>query len=271
TIGKKMEHIADARLEDVRQFYDNFYGPNNAILAVAGPDETTIMLEKIKRWFGQIPARSLTRLHRFDEPPQQSKRILEDEGKYPSSVLYLAWLMDGRNGRDYYAYDLLSDVMSLGRSSLFYQHLVKEQKVCAHVDAYITGTEEPGLFIIEARPAKNIALEVMESQIWNELGLLQEKQIDSSILFKLKNKNESTVSFSNVSASHKATNLAYYESLGDAELINTEAERIAEITQDDVLRVANVLKPDYVNILRLIGNGAEYVEAAMEDGEDDAD
>ena len=65
------------------------------------------------------------------------------------------------------------------------------------------------------------------------------KKFNYSILEKLKNKNESTVCFSNVSASHKATNLGYYESLGDANLINTEADRIAEITAADIFRVVN--------------------------------
>ncbi|MGB3080108.1 MAG: insulinase family protein, partial [Saprospiraceae bacterium] len=195
-------------------------------------------------------------------------RMLEDEGKYPSSVLYLAWQMDGREGPDYYAYDLVSDVMSLGRSAIFYQRMVKVLKVCAHMDAYITGTEDKGLFIMELRPAKDITMEVMEAALWEELDVLQKNAIPLSILEKLKNKNESTVCFSNVSAAHKATNLAYYESLGDANLINTEADRIGEVTIEDVLRVVNHLRKDNVNTMRLIGNGTE-VDANVEDQDDD--
>jgi len=98
---------------------------------------------------------------------------------------------------------------------------------------------------------------------------LQQHQVDAHILEKLKNKNESTVSFSNVNAAHKATNLAYYESLGDANLINTEAERIGEVTKEDLFRVANQLRKDNVNILRLIGNGAELVTSEMQDEEEE--
>lgn len=253
TIGKKIEHITDAKLDDVKFFYENFYGPNNAILSVAGPTDPEVMLEMIKNRFESIPARPVTRLHCVEEPLQLKHRLNEDEGKYPSSVLYLAWLMDGRSGADYYAYDLLSDVMSLGRSAIFYQRMVKVLKVCAHMDAYITGTEEKGLLLMELRPAKDITLDEMESHLWKELAGLQEKEIPTSILEKLKIKNESTVCFSNVSAAHKATNLAYYESLGDANLINTEAERIAEVTSKDLHRVANLLRKNNVNTLRLIG------------------
>jgi predicted Zn-dependent peptidase len=202
---------------------------------------------------------------------QNEARILVDEGKYPSSVLYLAWLMDGRNGADYYNFDLLSDVMSLGRSSIFYQRMVKVLKVCAHMDAYITGSEDKGLFIMELRPSKEVTMETMEAHLWEELAALQQTEIQSSILEKLKNKNESTVCFSNVSASHKATNLGYYESLGDADLINTEADRIAEVTTADLHRVINQLRKDNVNTMRLIGKGGSEGEvlAHVEEDEDD--
>ncbi len=275
TIGKQIEHIAEAKLEDVQQFYNSFYGPNNAILSIAGPMLPSEALELVKLRFGSIPARPVNRRTRDEEPMQTDARTLVDEGKYPSSVLYLAWLMDGRNGDDYYAFDLLSDVMSLGRSSIFYQRMVKVLKVCAHMDAYITGSEDKGLFIMELRPSKEVTMEEMEAHLWNELAAIQKEEIQLSILEKLKNKNESTVCFSNVSASHKATNLGYYESLGDANLINTEADRIAEITAADIFRVVNMLRKDNVNTMRLISNGINEGEGVLvlqhEDEEDDED
>lgn len=270
TIGKKIEHIAEAQLEDVKSFYENFYGPNNAILSVSGPTEPDVILEMIKTRFESITARPITRYPRIDEPVQKEWRMKEDEGKYPSSVLYLAWVMDGRNGPDYYAYDLLSDVMSLGRSAIFYQRMVKVLKVCAHMDAYITGTEEKGLLLMELRPAKDVTMEEMEEQLWKELDKLKEEEIQATILEKLKIKNESTVCFSNVSAAHKATNLAYYESLGDANLINTEAERIGEVTSKDLRRVANILRKDNVNTLKLIGK-VNGVMPVPQEGFDDED
>lgn len=275
TIGKKIEHIAEAKLEDVQHFYNSFYGPNNAILSIAGPMLPSEVLELVKLRFGSIPARPVDRRTRDEEPMQTDARTLVDEGKYPSSVLYLAWLMDGRNGDDYYAFDLLSDVMSLGRSSIFYQRMVKVLKVCAHMDAYITGSEDKGLFIMELRPSKEVTMEEMEAHLWNELAAIQKEEIQLSILEKLKNKNESTVCFSNVSASHKATNLGYYESLGDANLINTEADRIAEITAADIFRVVNMLRKDNVNTMRLISNGINEGDGSLvlqhDEEEDDED
>ena len=271
TIGKAIEHIAEAKLKDVQDFYENFYGPNNAILSISGPMEPDDVMAMVQKRFGGIAARPITRYPRIEEPIQRETREISDEGKYPSSVLYLAWLMDGRSGADYYAYDLLSDVMSLGRSAVFYQRMVKVLKVCAHMDAYITGTEDKGLLLMELRPAKDISMEEMEDRLWEELSVLQKQEIPQSILEKLKNKNESTVSFSNISAAHKATNLAYYESLGDANLINTEADRIAEVTSRDLHRVANFLRKENVNKLKLIGraNGTEPVPQLIFDEEDD--
>ena len=124
---------------------------------------------------------------------------------------------------------------------------------------------------MELRPAKNVTMEEMEGHLWNELSSLQKQEISPAILEKLKNKNESTVCFSNISAAHKATNLAYYESLGDANLINTEATRIGEVTSRDLHRVSNFLRKDNVNILKLIGkeNGSEPVPQLMFDEEDE--
>ncbi len=271
TIGKKIEHVNDAKLTDVKEFYKNFYGPNNAIISIAGPTDPAVILEMVRHRFESIPARPMSRIPHEDEPLQSDARLLEDEGKYPSSVLYLAWQMDSRNGTNYYAFDLLSDVMSLGRSSVFYQRMVKVLKKCAHMDAYITGTEEKGLFILELRPAKDVTMDDMETALWKELADLQHHLIPLSILEKLKNKNESTVCFSNVSAAHKATNLAYYESLGDANLINTEADRIGEVTIDDVLRVVNHLRKDNVNTMRLLGGNGTEVATPIEDHDDDED
>ncbi len=269
TIGKVIDHIAEAKLEDVKKFYESFYGPNNAILSIAGPMDTASVLALVKSRFDHITPREINRRIRPLEALQTESRTINSEAPYPSSVLYLAWLMDDRNGADYYAFDLLSDVMSLGRSSLFYQRMVKVLKICAHMDAYITGTEDQGLFIMELRPSKGVSMEAMEEHLWRELAEFQKTEIKLSILAKLKNKNESTVCFSNVSASHKAANLAYYESLGDANLINTEAERINEVTSSDIKRVANHLRKDNVNTLRLIGNGEVPVFVEMEEDEED--
>jgi zinc protease len=146
---------------------------------------------------------------------------------------------------------------------------VKVLQLCAHLDAYITGTHDKGLFIIEARPAKGITMEVMEEQLWKELETLQQRHIEDSILEKLKNKNESTVAFSNMSAANKATNLAYYESLGDAQMMNEEADRIAEITAADITRVIQRFQKSNVNILRLIGSGVAFEPAEVGEGDED--
>ena len=269
TIGKVIDHIADARLEDVQQFYHSFYGPNNAILSVAGPMEPARVLDMIKMRFGDIAPREIQRRIRPAEALQTEARTVISEAAYPSSVLYLAWLMDPRSGAEFYAFDLLSDVMSLGRSSLFYQRMVKVLKVCAHMDAYVTGTEDQGLFIMELRPSRGISMEEMEEHLWRELEAFQNTEINPSILNKLKNKNESTVSFSHVSAAHKAANLAYYESLGDVHLINTESDRINAVTSSDIRKVAGMLRKDNVNTLRLIGDSSAPVMVELEDNTED--
>lgn len=273
TIGLDISHIAEARLDDVKTFYGNFYGPNNAIIAIAGPMHPSEVLERVKTYFDPVLHRPVLRLPRLAEPPQVDSRIREEKGDYPSSVLYMAWLMDGRNGQDYYAYDLMSDALSLGRSSILYQRLVKVRKICAHADAYITGSEDEGLFIIELRPSAGYDLDAVEAAVWEELQPLQASPIAEHTLQKLKNKNESTVAFANTSCAQKAANLAYYESLGDAGLMNTEADRINEVTAGDILRVARRLTPAALNRLRLISDNPHPTlvsDEASEEEEDEA-
>lgn len=267
TIGLDISHIADANLEEVKDFYSRFYGPNNAILAIGGPEEPAKVLELVKKYFDKIPARSFDRPYRPEEKPATDPRLLEDNGNYPSSVVYFAWLMDGRNGEDYYSYDLLSDVMSLGRSAVFYQRMVKMLQVCSHIDAYITGTEDSGLFILELRPAPGVDLARMEEALWNELTVLQQNEVTENVLQKLKNKNESTVCFANTSCAQITTNLAYYESLGDASMMNEEPERVAQVTSGDILRVANKLSKTNAITLRLISQ--KPVAAGIDEEGDD--
>lgn len=270
TIGLDISHIADARLDEVKDFYHRFYGPNNAILSIGGPQDPSQIYELVRKYFDSIPARNFERPFRQEEIPGDTPRELNDHGNYPSSVVYFAWLMDGRNGQDYYAYDLLSDVMSLGRSAVLYQRMVKVLQVCSHVDAYITGTEDKGLFILELRPAPQVELARMEEVLWNEVKELQQNQVTETILQKLKNKNESTVCFANTSCAQITTNLAYYESLGDAQMMNEEPDKISQVTSSDIQKVAQRLSRENVITLRLISQ-QPAVATTGEDVEEEED
>ena len=123
--------------------------------------------------------------------------------------------------------------------------------VFSAIDCYISGTIDPGLFIIEGKPAEGISLEEAEDAIWSELALVRNELVEEEELQKVKNKVESSLLFSEMSVLNKAINLAFFELLGDADLINQEIDAYRQVQQKDILRVANdILRKE--NCCRLI-------------------
>jgi zinc protease len=149
--------------------------------------------------------------------------------------------MCDRYHADYYAIDLVSDILSTGRSSRFYQKLVKEKQLFANIDAYITGTTDDGAFIIDGKVMDGVSIDIAKEAIMLELSIIMTERMDENELRKIKNKAESNLVFSETSILSKAMSLGYYEYLGDIDLINTESDLYEKITTDDILRVSNSL------------------------------
>ncbi len=230
TIGKEISHITNATLEDVKDFFFHFYAPNNAILSITGNisfDETIRLAEK---WFGPIPARDIRVRNIPHEPKQTEERRLEVERAVPFDSLFMAFHMTERIHPDYYAFDILSDVLSNGNSSRLTQHLVKDRQVFASIDAYISGSVEPGLFQISGKPAPGVSLEEAEAAVWEELEALKSSLVEEQELEKVKNKFESEQIFSNINYLNVATNLAFFELLSKAEDLNNEVNNYRKVT-----------------------------------------
>jgi zinc protease len=240
-IGSTFEHIQKVKLEDASAFYQRHYHPGNAILSIAGPLPFAKIEEKVNYWFGDIPTAEAPAPLASEETFMEGRVFREVKGDVPSEALYMAFPMCDRLSPEYYASDLISDILSGGRSSVLYQELVKQQELFTYIDAYITGTAGPGLFIIEGKLAPGKSLESGEAAVWAILESLQRKPISFKELYKLKNKVESTLSFSEISVMSKAINLAVFESLGDAGLINREVAMYRAITREEIHQVAQQL------------------------------
>lgn len=238
TIGKDLSHIEQATLEEVKSFFYRFYAPNNAVLAVTGNiswDETVCLTEK---WFSSIPRRDVPIRHLPQEPVQTEEHRLTVERNVPLDALFMVYHMCGREDADYYAFDILSDILSNGRSSRLTRRLVQEQKVFSSIDAYISGTRHPGLLHISGKPATGVSLEQAEHAVRKELEELQQSFIGEQELEKVKNKFEATQIFGNINYLNVATNLAWYELTGQAEDIDLEVERYRSVTAEQLRTVA---------------------------------
>ena len=238
TIGKEISHIANATLDEVKDFFYRFYAPNNAVLAVTGHisfEETVRLAEK---WFGGIPVREVSPRRLPEELPQTRIRRLTVERPVPVDALYMAFHMCSRRHAEYYVYDMITDILSNGRSSRFIQSLVRERKIFSSVDAYISGSLDEGLIHITGKPSESVSLEQAEEAVWAELERLKAEPVTDTELEKVKNRYESEQIFNNMNYLNLATNLAYFELIGRAEDINAEVERYRAVTAAQIQAVA---------------------------------
>ncbi|MCX2476007.1 pitrilysin family protein [Pedobacter sp. MC2016-05] len=239
TIGKDLSHIENATMEDVKAFFKKHYTPQNAILVVGGNVKTEDVKKLAEKWFEPIPAGEKYERDLVQEDPQREERIETVKANVPLNAIYMGFKMPGRLDPDYYAFDLLSDIMSRGQSSRLYNSLLKEQKLFSDINAYISSSLDPGLFVVEGKLVEGITTEQAEQAIWKELNQLKAELVTDNELTKVKNKVESVLVFSEMSLLDKAMNLAYYELLGDAALLNKEAGEFLKVTAEDIQRISN--------------------------------
>ena len=238
TIGKEPSHIENATLDEVKDFFFRFYAPNNAILAVTGNisfEDTVALAEK---WFGPIPQRNVQPRNLPVEPAQTEERRLTVERNVPVDALHMVFHKCDRLHPDYYVFDMLSDLLSAGRSSRLIQHLVIERQVFGSIDAYISGSIDAGMFYVVGKLAPGITLEEAEAAVWKELEAMKTEDIAEEELEKVKNRYESEQIFSNINYLNVATNLAFFELIGQAEDINREVEKYRSVTAQRIKEVA---------------------------------
>ena len=239
TIGKEISHIENAKMEDVKAFFHRFYCPNNAIMVVGG----NVGLEQVKKlsekWFGPIPKGSENRRKLPMEPPQTEERILTVQRDVPLDAIYKVYHMCSRTEKEYYTMDIISDILSRGNSSRLYKELLKKQKIFSDINAYLTGDYDNGLFVISGKLVKGVSMQDANASIEAEVEKIKSEIVNEKELTKVKNKMESTLVFSEMDIMNKSTNLAIYELLGDAALINKEVDHYLSVTPSQIKEQAN--------------------------------
>ena len=257
TIGKEISHIEEATLEDVKGFFKKHYHPGNAVLAISGNLDPDEVRDRVEHWFGDIPAQPDPGHDTPAEPEQTEKRTLTLHREVPTDALYMAFHMVGRQHPDFYAVDLLSDILGLSRSARLHQELVKEQQLFIDIDAGITANFDPGLFLIQGKLREGVDIHKAEEAVWKTLEKIQTDDIERE-LTKVKNKIKSALAFTEVDILNKAMNLAYYELLGDADQVNHLDELYDGVTVDDIKRVAReMLTPGNSSVLHYLKKESE--------------
>lgn len=234
-----MEHLNNASIEDFKQFYEDFYTPNNAILSIAGDIDPKEAKKLIEEYFGPIPKGKAVFRPDIVEPAltQERRDTIYDNVQLPA-VLQI-YRVPAQGTEDFYAIKMLSTLLSQGESSRLKRSLVDEQQTAFQVANIPIDLEDPGLSINFGIANVGVNSGDLEKAMDIEVEKVQKELITDEEFQKLRNQIESNFIASNTTVAGIAGSLATYEMFfGDANLINTEIDRYMAVTKEDIRRVA---------------------------------
>lgn len=240
------EDIEKATIDDFKNFYDNFYQPNNATLVISGDIDIDSTKLWVRQYFGRYEAQEIKR-DSFVLPEMTNsyrETIIDEKAQIPA--IFICFRAPNLLNEDYYALSLLSEILSSGNSSRLYQRLVDKEQLAASVSIIPLILQHSGalIFIAFASPGKSI--EKIEKVFYDELEKIIKDGVTEKELIKAKNIVESDFVFDKKSVLGKAKTLAQYNSyFNDPNLINTELDKYLKVSQEDIIKVANkYLKTD---------------------------
>lgn len=237
TIGKDISHIESATLSIVKDFYNEYYQPNNAILSISGNVESESVFTLVKDIFN-FPSTNQKTIRYQQEPEQKENREKTVYRNVPSNMIMITFPMSSRREKEFYCFDLLSDLLSNGTSSRMYNDLVQEKKVFTAIDAVVSADDDKGLFIVLGKYADKTPVKRGEELIWQSLKNIFEEEITDKEFQKVKNKNLVSTEFNNIKILDKAMNLAYYEHLDMLDNINKDRDIYSSIKKEEVVNLA---------------------------------
>lgn len=239
TIGVSPEHIEKATLEDVKAFFYRFYTPDNAIIAISGNIEEERALELVKKWFGDIPPGNYHPTAIPQEPVQtSSRRLVIPDNPVPADAIYKVFHIGKRSSENFYVCDIISDILSNGQSSRLYLNLIKNSRLFSSIDAYVSGDADPGLFIFSGKLSEGTDIHQAEAAIDREIEKFIQDEIAEREIQKVINKTEARIAYSEINYQNKAGNLAFFEFLGDVNLINTEDQNYSSVNREKIKATA---------------------------------
>ena len=244
TIGASLAHVEQAKMEEVKDFFFQFYRPNNAILVVTGNIKTEDIKVLAEKWFAPIPAGKPYERNLPQEPKQEKHRSLDVRADVPMDMLMMTWHMGGRFDASYHATDLLTEVLGGGASSRLYEQLIKVRQLFSSISCYHFGTIDPGLFVITGKLVKGISMSVAEKAVLEEVEKMKQVILDTKEVQKVINKTESMICFEDMSIMNRAQSLAFYELLGDAALMNDELAKYQAVTPEHIQATAKTIFED---------------------------
>jgi predicted Zn-dependent peptidase len=239
TIGS-MHDLDNARLEDIRDFYDTYYVPNNAAVVIVGDLDPQGTESMIRKYFGPLePGARLPTNHIQQEPPQTAKRVVKLALNVALPAFVEGYHMPADGTPDAYPLRLASNILSEGESSRIYRRLVYDKQIALEAESTGNFTEDPNLFFVFAVMNQGHTPAEGEAEVEAELTRLKTQTVSNEELQKAKNQTLRDFILSRQTVQTRGEELGYAAViLKDANLVNTELARFLAATPADIQRVA---------------------------------
>ncbi|SFJ29905.1 M16 family metallopeptidase [Myroides guanonis] len=247
-----MEHLDAATLDEFLAFNNKFYIPNNAVLVVAGDFEKGQAKEWIEKYFGAIEkGESIQRVKIEEDPIVETIRAEYQDPNIQLPMMVAAYRIPSMKTRDARVLDMISTVLSGGKSARLYKKIVDQKKMALEIASFSFSQEDYGMYFIYGIPMQGVSAEDLLKEIDEEIVKMQTELISERDFQKLQNTFENQYVNSNSDLESLAENLAsYYMLYGDINLINTEIDMYRSITREEIRDVAKkYLKPNQRLIL----------------------
>jgi len=235
-----MEHLDAATLEEFQAFNKKFYIPNNAVLVVAGDFDPAQAKEWINGYFSPIPKGTPVVKQKFEEAPiTQTIKATYQDPNIQIPMMVATYRTPSIKTRDARVLDMISSILSDGKSSRLYKKMVDDKKMALQIGAFNYSQEDYGMYILYGLPMGQNTTEGLVKEVDEEIVKLQTELISEKDFQKLQNKFENQYVNGNASVEGIAENLAsFYLLYGDVNLINTEIDIYRSITREEIREVA---------------------------------
>ncbi|MEN9697543.1 MAG: hypothetical protein RLZ56_964 [Bacteroidota bacterium] len=234
-----MDHLNAAKLEEFIQFYKTYYVPNNCVLSIAGDFNKAELKKKIEAYFAPIPKGTDVKRPNIIEPPLggEVRAVIEDNVQLEG--VFQAYRAPKQGGEEYYAFNVLSNILSGGESSRMNKTLVDTKQLAVAAQSVPFFNEDEGVFITLAIANAGVKAATLEQNMDSVVAELKTNLVSEREIQKVKNQIATEWVSSKASMAGIAENLANFEVyFGDANLVNTELEKYNKVTREDVLKVA---------------------------------
>ncbi len=257
TIGS-MEHLDNATVEDVQEFFRIYYAPNNAVMTISGAFDREETKQMVEKFFGSIPNQPLPPALNVDEPREVAENYKAHEDKLaPFPAFLIGWKTPPRRTNEFYALYLAGKILYDGDSSRLYQKLVKGDESVVQLFGFTDERRGPSSIFIGAIPKPDEDLSKIREVIMHEIQDIAINGVTSAEMQKIQNQLINDTVRMRQSSMARAQQIAEYALYdGKPQLINSELEELLAITPEQIQQtVAEYLNTENRALLDVVTVG----------------